>query len=986
MINNTDTDLYYYNNPLIIQEDILDDLELRIDNKGYVADPNNTFGFLLESFSTIVSNCVQKIECKFNSLYSKRAQSIEDLYNHISDFDYLSFQASPSNMTIGITLIKSFLVNNAIDYNDHYKLLIIPKNTKFAVGNIFFSLYHDIFIKVNKNTNNILLGYNTEDLNPLYTLKNYDIPFREFTYSGIKYLSFEIPIYQFERFVIEETIDNSIGFIKKYNFENKFYALRMFDTVNDFEFNYSFSDMIYDPLKPTCIIKIFQDKNEIELSIPQIYFTNKQISSKLKIELYSTLGETEINIDTSNTKLIKATFIIDDNDPYVEYVNAFKTLQTIIFSPISSKILGGENSVDFETIKNNVIYNLYKNRVPISNLDIENYFQEDGFEVITQVDNLTERVYYALKYIYDINKDKLPIVTSNISLNISDLDLYKKSIKSFSDGNIVIMPNTIFLYNKNTNKSVPLTDDAVESLNNKIPENYISDLNENTYTKNIYHTFVTNNKFNPEAISFDLISCEAKDILFEKENVYVPLQASVIDATLVHLNNGCGGYKFTIGIHKSEELKNISEEDFLVYLTCETKVGSLVGKRLIYEETIGDLYVYSTILESDYYLTKETISLINMDYSIGYIGRHNMNFNTKANVSFFIKDIHVPGISQDNDIFNTELIGVYHGNNNIAISKQSISLIFGYNLQDVVQNTLTASYNPKQYETYDENVYDTYTKDIYERNDDGTLKYTIDQVTNSVILHKLHESGDIKTYEEIPVERLEFLFDNYSTEEEEILVQFDSDYIIKFNKGDIKFDEYGNPILISDRILNLTIETFQLDLKYYSVPSFNLKYIYSLLQTYFLLIREKQNNLYGNTLIYFKPISTLGYGTFQNSLDESIDIDLDISLGFKIYLHSYLFSNEGFLSLLEKDIITFVKEKLNDNVFSLITIANLIKSKFPDYIQNVDIKGINDDITLQTLVKTTKDKNINIKKYLYLDNNNEINIKDDISIDFIEVV
>jgi DUF4097 and DUF4098 domain-containing protein YvlB len=92
------------------------------------------------------------------------------------------------------------------------------------------------------------------------------------------------------------------------------------------------------------------------------------------------------------------------------------------------------------------------------------------------------------------------------------------------------------------------------------------------------------------------------------------------------------------------------------------------------------------------------------------------------------------------------------------------------------------------------------------------------------------------------------------------------------------------------------------------------------------------------------------------------------------------------ISILKRDIVSITKERLSDNVFSLITIANEIKVKFSDYIQNVDIKGINGDVNLQVLVKTTDAKNINIRKYLYLDEKTEISIKDDISIDFIEVI
>ena len=172
-------DLYYYDNPDALQQDILNHLSDITNGKISEINPNTTFGFLLDSFTTVGSFIVKGIEEKLNSIYPKRALSTEELYQHISDFDYISFQANPASYTIGIKIAKYIIHNTVIDLDDFYKAIIIPKDTVFKIGNLEFGIYHDIYIKVNKITKNILIDYDLTP-NPLCPLKNYNNPYEEF--------------------------------------------------------------------------------------------------------------------------------------------------------------------------------------------------------------------------------------------------------------------------------------------------------------------------------------------------------------------------------------------------------------------------------------------------------------------------------------------------------------------------------------------------------------------------------------------------------------------------------------------------------------------------------------------------------------------------------------------------------------------------------------------------------------------------------------
>jgi len=102
------------NNPLQIQSDILTDLQSRIDGDLSVVDANNPFMFLLEAFSRNVAEAITSVDTKLNSLYPRRATTTKELYQHLSDYDYLGFFSSPANLKLRFLLHRDFIINNAI--------------------------------------------------------------------------------------------------------------------------------------------------------------------------------------------------------------------------------------------------------------------------------------------------------------------------------------------------------------------------------------------------------------------------------------------------------------------------------------------------------------------------------------------------------------------------------------------------------------------------------------------------------------------------------------------------------------------------------------------------------------------------------------------------------------------------------------------------------------------------------------------------------
>ena len=159
------------NNPLCIQSAILNDYSAKLNGEVTVVDANNSFGFLIEGFSRIVSEATNAMDAKFSGLYPIRADTTKDLYNHLSDFDYVGFFSYPAPLKLVMMLHRDYLVKNAVKMpGSNYQLVVIPADTIFTVGRFKLGLYYPIHIKINSLIDTISASYDTTEANPLKTL------------------------------------------------------------------------------------------------------------------------------------------------------------------------------------------------------------------------------------------------------------------------------------------------------------------------------------------------------------------------------------------------------------------------------------------------------------------------------------------------------------------------------------------------------------------------------------------------------------------------------------------------------------------------------------------------------------------------------------------------------------------------------------------------------------------------------------------------
>lgn len=282
-------------NPNKLTNVIIDAMEAADSGKNLViTDPNNGFVIQMLANNHIFSKFAESVDYTNSFYYSQRARSAEQLYSHLSEFDYVDLMASPATLPFVFGMSKQWIIANAVVFDDNYNKIQIPATSYITMGGLTYSMYYPIDIFVNRNTGAVTAFYNADKVDSLYNLEsNMLIDVHEYTKDGIEYFQIIFNMFQFQRTVKDFTASSEQGFVKTFSFDDQFYAAKVFYYNTDgtwTEFKYSLSQMYYDYQTPTVLLTVMNDTNQLKVEIPQIYFSNNQISQTIRVELYTTKG------------------------------------------------------------------------------------------------------------------------------------------------------------------------------------------------------------------------------------------------------------------------------------------------------------------------------------------------------------------------------------------------------------------------------------------------------------------------------------------------------------------------------------------------------------------------------------------------------------------------------------------------------------------------------------------------------------------------
>ena len=801
-----------FTNPLRIQSQIVDDLQNTVLGGRKVMDPNNVFTFLMETAATITAGYATETQNILHNLYPYRANTMNALYRHMSDFDYAHLYSTPASTKVTLFFERNWLINNCVEVDTNTDTTVdvekttdvsvgkitLPTSTKIQIGQFQFGIHYpvDIFVRkvykvkadsqghvstvVDAPNCSFSAQFNTSVANPLLTIDTNLLEVRNMVRDNLELVGIVVPCYQFTAVSYEDDAVSAAGFAKRYGYTDRFYAVRVFHYMEGTwqEMHQTLSDFVYDVDQVTAYVKVLTDMDQIEIRIPQIYFTKGMMGSRVRVVVYSTLGEMNEDISSLPLTDLQTSFLADDQMTILDsYNEPLRRVPYIVTVPRERKIISGSNGLSFDELRNRILHDSTYS-VLITAMDVAAYFKDQGFLSKKYVDNITNRIYLALKTIRDntdsiigagqfdtvFKADMLQTVEENGQLVSKN---YRQSQVPISPKEFMVLPSAVYKYDADADTMTLLSDQEMTELDNLPVKDKLTRLNSNVYTFSPFHMkFTVNDKW-PLAGSYNLMNPFVRDIRFKSpvssiapDNDSVATQLSVHSATFSHLNNGTGGYRLLLTLYRTQDIQNVFVEEgddnsiknIQVVLTTKASSGETVYMLGEYMgRTVGDDQKINFIFnfQTDYRIDDEDNIHITNLYNIVtekagcYLPLQGVEDGFSIQV--YIREEALPYDSYS-DPFPVGYRPTAVQLDYVWLASQCMTLTFGESLNFILNN-VHCTINEEGYKKYPTTVFATYQTDVFRR-------YTEDDVDGTTVkpsmvgqlvfpLEYLHHKGDV---------------------------------------------------------------------------------------------------------------------------------------------------------------------------------------------------------------------------------------------------
>lgn len=949
------------NNPAGIKRAVLDNLRNTSEGKISVVDTTNPFATLLESSCILTSAFMAEHESLLRKQYPSLALTIDDLYLHMSDKDYIDRFAIPAmtrfHLLIDFNELKSKLV---LDPLTGIKKVTIPKNSEFIIADTTFSLQYGIDIKQLVH-GGFQVTYDNSDISPLQTLTTNMVDWEILTFAQTQseMMHLEFDVYQFKINSYLGDIPLSTGYSKKLQFNDEFWYARVYyknsATGNQWkEMKTTHTEVVHDPLTPTASLKVLD--SQLEVKIPQIYTSSGLVSGGIRIDIYETKGPIELLLDNYKPSQFKADFILIDKSQVTAEIAAFRSIDSV-FAYANKTVSGGRKAIDFSTLRQRVIDNTIGVRnIPITNVQIETALENSGFSIVKNVDVITNRQYLATKALPKPFDQNL-ITSAQVSIQtlIASMDQLKAHPKVKNHNKrITLTPELLY---KENNAIVSLVTDAeLGQIQSLTPQEKADKINSENYIYSPFH-YVLDATKDFDSRPYYMDKPLAKSVEFISENDTTGLQVATSGYRLVRTDSG---YRLYTEVKSNSAYKALSD--------------SLVHAQLVFNNTHSRAYLNGSLVGLNENNERIWVFEIDTDFDIdshhqlyltsfqsGTPGSYQLpahllsDFNIYYITSSTLPAGHMPKLA------DTELGSFLLPTQRAYITKEKISLLFGYYLKNLWNSHRSISSTP-QYQTYLVDIPLTYSEDIYEIDPSTGSSFRVD--SNGNLIYKLlHKKGD-------PV------------------LDSQNRPVMQHKKGDTILDSNNNPIPISPtEVIHQLDMTFIEGNYYFTTDTAAKLYIQAAIDTMIdyitIQIESISSRLLEQTRIYYYPQSSLGY--IKTLTDNSTITSYPALQTFNLtlYVNESTYLNNPLRQQLVKSTIKTIDTYLQNPTFSSSDLISLLKQTYSNDVIALDLTAFNTPHTKLVSILNPNHR-FAIRKKLTTQPDNSLIVTEDINITFIK--
>jgi hypothetical protein len=952
-------------NPSAIQRVILDNLYQYTNGQADIVDPTNPFVFLLEAscVNTAVAN--QESLINLQRQYPALAQNFSDLYLHMSDTDYLNIFAEPAqtNFTWQINyneLLNNMVANPAING----KMATIARNTYTTVNGLSFSLNYPINI-IEYANGYLEVVYDGSQVSPIQALQTNVIAHYVITdSSGVKWITFQTPMMQFSLFTTNLTIQSSTILNQQIPFTNRYYYARAFyqnsqNSPGWTEILTTYTQQVFNNSTPTVSLQVDNTNNVLNVYLPPVYVDSGLISGVLRIDIYTTMGQITQNLSNYQLSAFSTTLFAADpvNDQNV-YTAVLPNVSYICYS--ANTVQGGSNGQTFEQLQQNVINNaLGSVQIPITNVQLQSQAQLLGFNIVKNIDYITNRVFQATATLPAPSNPAL-ITPAALTLNTLYVTLAQLQQNTQVVNNLLqstILSQTVFIEQNGVLSIYP--ENQLQSLLQSGALNIANTVNSNQffYTPFYYVLDYSSSEF--ELRAYDLDSPSASLINFIEQNQTLQL---VVNTANIQIQKTSSGFIVTLVTASGPQYQALADSFVQVQLGFKPVgesarayvLGTQIGKTQASER------IFQFNLDINYYLnSSDQINFTNFNIYDNSV----VNVLSELVQTFDIFYTTTSITTGYTPIISDTYIGKFQLPPNAAvITHEQVTLTFGYALNNLWRQSLVNQVGAV-YQTYQTDVYATYPEIVYNTDPTTGSIFTINNTTNTVQFEILHNAGD-------PV------------------LDANGQPVILHHAGDPVLDANGNPILNTNYTTQYACDLLLVDGKYYFAtdPAY-INYKKEILNVLDTWITQTLQNLSGQLLeqtkIYYYPAKAASTVTVRLSSTNTTTISAQQSFTVNIYLTSSAYENAKLRQQIQTNTISTINNYLKNTTVSINGIIDALTAIYDANVVSFNVSGLGGTNNYDTVTLVNPNESLSLAKILQVQENGLLIVTEDVTVNFI---
>lgn len=947
-------------NPSAIQRVALGMLEETSGGQYDVVDPNNPFVFLLEASAVNSAAAMQENAANTRKQYSSMALTEEELYLHMSDADYAGRFASPSRTSISFLFEKNELIRRAVETGvGDIRKLTIPRHTEIMVAGVPFTMQYPIDIRLMAH-GGFQIVYDADKTSPLETLTTNIVDWTQVNINGYEFIRINVPMAQFKITPHYVSVSKAAGVNSSFSFEDQFYYARVFySTASGVwkEMRTTHTDQVFDPNKPTALLRVFQGK--LNVTLPQVYQTTGLVTTDLRVDIYTTKGPLAMQLDNYQANAFKATWTDlekDDGGKYVAPLTVFTTM--LLFS--DQTVSGGANALTFAELRERVMTNATGvPDLPITNVQLTARLRDLNFDLVKDVDNVTNRQFMATR---TLPKPEDNSVVAGAGCTVQTLTASMTELGPLTttrdNGNrLTILPSTLYQSINGLLRIVP--EASVQTLLALPVDVRARRVNEENYLYTPFHYVLdkNNDRFELRAYYLDRPTVEAKSYVQENDTTGIAVATDQYAIERV-----AEGFKLTLVTKSSEAWKSLTDDNAFCQLSFRPTgekdraylTGTLVG-------TLEDERVYEFVLATNYDVdANNDILLTSFKMYDNAVNEHPTPLITDFDVIYATADLTVEGLKRseiDLALGRADLPETV-----VGISRERLNIRLGDALTNLWRSSRSVV-SSLDYERYTADVPALYEETIYERDSLGNIVFTINP-DDSVTYNVLHAIGD-------PV--LDGL----------------GQPVMKFRVGDIKLDPDGVPIVKNTRTMQRQLDLFLIDGVYwFATETQAMNYRASLPETVVGWVNgelaQVSKYLLEQTNMYFYPKATLGQISAIIGEDQQTTLTAAQSFEVTYYLRGVAYRDAALRAALTRNAVETINEALQEPTVTMSDIVTRLTERSGNDAIGIEIRGLGGSQNLATISLEDDSARLSIKKIAVALADGTIGVQDDVSVAFIQ--